>query len=50
MTAYDLIKENMGNKPFNMIADDGETYYVTSGRVNLYFIIRDGKIVDVQVD
>lgn len=50
MTAYDLIKENMGNKPFNILANNGETYFVTSGRVNLYFIIRNGKIVDVQVD
>lgn len=50
MTALELIADNLKGKAYKVLANNGETYFVTVGPVNMYFIIRNEKIIDIQID
>lgn len=49
-TVIDAEMERCGIKHYGMQKGNGDYIWVWHGRVNAYYLVRDGKILDVQID
>jgi hypothetical protein len=49
-TVIDAEMERQGIKHYTMQKGNGEYIWVQHGRVNAYYLVRDGKILDVWID
>ena len=53
MADYEIVNDYMvAHYPHNLFAmqEANDCIWVSMGRVDMYFILRNGKIVDIQVD